>query len=100
MFAHPIMGLGFLSLLLAIFFFAEGAWKIILAIQVRPSRAWGWSLLDGVVAVVLGCVIVAEWPISGAWAIGLLVGINMLFSGWAVLMLAAKVRSEAPAEVA
>ena len=93
--AHPLLGLSFLSLLLGIFFVAEGISKLALSLQLRPRRGWVWTLLDGLIAFVLAAVILSEWPISGTWVIGLLVGINMLFSGLAVVMLADKVRTAA-----
>jgi uncharacterized membrane protein HdeD (DUF308 family) len=48
----------------------------------------GWMLLSGIADLVLAVVIVASWPISAAWALGLLAGVNLLTSGWAIVMAA------------
>ena len=55
--------------------------------------AWGWSLASGVIDVVLGMLILLEWPESALWVIGLFVGINLLFRGmnWIALGLALRV---------
>ena len=83
--AHPLYGLKFLTLLLAAFFVTEGISKIIFSFQLRPALGWGWILFSGVGGLVLGMMIWSQWPLSGAWAVGLLVGINILFTGWSTL---------------
>jgi uncharacterized membrane protein HdeD (DUF308 family) len=83
--AHPLYGLKFLTLLLAAFFVVGGISKIIFSIQVRPSQGWGWTLISGIVGLVLGMMIWSQWPLSGAWAVGTLVGIDILFTGWSTL---------------
>ena len=95
---HPIMGLAFLTLLLAGYFVADGIARIVLASQMRALPGWGWMLFDGIVTIALAVVIFSQWPISGNWAIGILVGINLLLTGWAILAagLAAKNLSSAP----
>lgn len=95
MIAHPLMGLGFLTLLVAAYFFVHGVFEVIEAMQLRPAAGWGWSLVSGIVTVLLGVMIWRQWPISGAWAIGILVGIHVLMSGWAAIMLGAAARGAA-----
>ncbi len=85
MIAHPLLGLGFLTLLLAAFFVVGGISKIILSFQVRRAQGWGWILFSGIVGLVLGMMIWSQWPLSGAWAIGTLVGIDILFTGWSTM---------------
>jgi uncharacterized membrane protein HdeD (DUF308 family) len=92
MVAHPLFGLSFLTLLLAVFFFTEGVLKIVLSRQLRTLNGWGWTLFDGIVALLLGVLILARWPLSGTWAVGTLVGINILVSGWSIVMLGSAVR--------
>ena len=87
MIAHPLMGLGFLTLLVASYFFVHGIFEVIEAVQLRPAPGWGWSLFSGILTVLLGVLIWRQWPVSGAWAIGVLVGIHVLMSGWAAIML-------------
>ena len=85
MIAHPLYGLKFLTLLLAVFFVVEGMSKIMFSFQVRPAQGWVWVLFSGIVGLVLGMMIWSQWPLSGAWAVGTLVGIDLLFTGWSTL---------------
>ena len=87
--------LGFLSLLVASYFFVHGIFEVIEAVQLRPAPGWGWSLFSGILTVSLGVLIWRQWPVSGAWAIGVLVGIHVLMSGWAAIMLGTAARGAA-----
>lgn len=90
-----------LTVLLAVLFFAEGAFSIATALRRRASLAgWPMLLFNGVLALLIGVMIVAQWPLSGAWAIGLLYGINMLFAGIAILAVASSGGPPAAAEPA
>jgi uncharacterized membrane protein HdeD (DUF308 family) len=84
----PIAGILSLTLLLTVFFIAEGIAKIILAFQLRPFRRWGWFLLNGVLALVIAYIIWAGWPGTAFWILGILVGINMIFFGISLMFLA------------
>jgi uncharacterized membrane protein HdeD (DUF308 family) len=81
MFSRPLVGLGVLAVILGIYFFTDGIWGIVLAFRVRPEKGWVWILTSGVLAILLGFFIFRQWPVSGAWAIGTLVGIHLLFRG-------------------
>ena len=89
---RPLTGILTLTILLAAFFIVNGVFKIILALQLRPGGNWVWALVDGIVVLVLGVLIYAEWPQDAQWVIGLLVGIGLIFSGWTWVMLALGVR--------
>jgi len=91
--AHPMLGLTFLTRLLAAYLCAEGVTEMVLAFRMRPLPGWGWTLASGLAALVLGAMIWWEWPVSGAWAIGLIVGINLLFTGSSVMGLGLAARS-------
>ena len=95
MIAHPLMGLGFLTLLVAAYFLVHGFCEILEAFQLKPASGWGWEMFSGIVTVLLGILIWRQWPLSGAWAIGVLVGIHVLMSGWAAIMLGTATRSAA-----
>ena len=95
MVAHPMFSLGFLTLLLAAYFFVHGIFEIAMAFQARPMKGWGWALFSGVITALLALLIWRQWPLSGAWAIGLLVGIHILFRGWSMIALGAVGRSVA-----
>jgi len=89
---NPIAGLVSLTLVLAIYLFAEGVLEFILSFRLRPMPGWGWLLFDGIVTLILAMMIWRTWPLSTEWAIGILVGINMLFSGISRLMLSLAAR--------
>ena len=59
----------------------------------RPAGGWSWTLLSGLVDLVLAYFIWRGWPASAAWAIGLLVGINMFFLGLSLAMTAIAART-------
>ena len=57
-----------------------------MAFYVRPFSGWGWILFNGVVSVLLGAMIWNQFSLSGAWVIGILLEIKLLFSGWTLIM--------------
>jgi uncharacterized membrane protein HdeD (DUF308 family) len=81
-----------LTLLLAVFFIFEGALKVSLALQLRPDEGWGWMLFSGAAAWFLAAIIAVGLPESALWAIGLIVGIDLILTGWAVSALGMAVR--------
>jgi uncharacterized membrane protein HdeD (DUF308 family) len=88
----PTGALAALTLLLACFLMVGGFFKIVTAVVYRFA-AWGWSLAGGIIDVVLGQMIWAEWPASALWVIGLFVGINLLFRGFNWIALGLALRS-------
>ncbi|PAZ01090.1 MAG: hypothetical protein CAK90_02020 [Spartobacteria bacterium AMD-G4] len=87
-------GMETLTLLLGAVFFAEGIACIIISLRLHANSAWIWLFLNGVVALVLGGLVYARWPIDSEWVIGVLYGIQSLFSGVAMLMLGLSVRKQ------
>ena len=81
-----------LTLLVAVCLLTGGAVRIVLSLLERFD-GWGWVVMNGIVSVLLGAAIWRQWPLSGLWALGLFVGIEMLFSGLSWVMLALAVRS-------
>jgi uncharacterized membrane protein HdeD (DUF308 family) len=90
--AHPALGVVSLTLVLASLFLVEGIFNIALFFQARSVRGSGWLLADGIFTLLLGLLIYLQWPSSSAWAIGTLVGVSMIMSGVARLMLSIAVR--------
>lgn len=95
MLTFPFGGVLTLTLLLAVFFIVAGIFKIGLSMQLRPAANWGWVTLSGCMAILLGALIWAQWPSTARWAIGLLVGIDMIFTGWSMTMITLAARSVA-----
>jgi len=96
---RPIEGAVSLTFVLIAFFIAEGVFQIATSIAYRDvvSRSWGWMLVSGITDLVLAAIIIIGMPLSAGWALGLLVGINLVTSGWAIVMTALAGRSVAQA---
>jgi membrane protein HdeD len=90
--AHPLLGMTVLTLILAIYFVVEGIWKIFTSFSFRPAPGWLGILGSGVIAVLLGFLIWKQWPLSGLWAIGTLIGVDLIVTGLALLLLASTLR--------
>ncbi len=91
----PLSGAISLTLLLIVFFIIEGVLSIMYAIEHKRELTgqWGWMLVSGIIDLVLAAMIWAGLPSTAAWALGLLVGINMLFGGSAMIAMAMHARS-------
>jgi len=83
----PLQSLGVLTIVLAAFFVAGGIMDIFLSLRLRSEEGWGWMLFSGIVSVILGGLIITQWPLSGVWAVGVLVGIRVLIHGWMLMAL-------------
>jgi uncharacterized membrane protein HdeD (DUF308 family) len=81
MLLHPVMNLMALTLLMAIYFFVEGFFTLVGGVRMAGKPGWGFVIFNGVVTLLLGLLIWWEWPLSGAWALGVLVGIHLLLTG-------------------
>ena len=92
LFTHPVLGVASLTLLLASLFLIEGILNIVLYVKMRPIHGSSWMLVDGIVTLLLGLMIYLQWPSSSAWAIGTLVGVSLIFSGVARVMMSLAVR--------
>src|ERR1017187_9329606 len=95
--AMPLSGAISLSFLLVAFFIIEGVASMMFSLDHKRelSGRWGWMLASGLIDLVLGVMILAGLPSTAAWAIGLLVGINMLFGGSALIAMALHARKGA-----
>ena len=92
---RPLLGLATLTLVLAIYFLAVGISEIIAAFQIRPAQGWGFLLFSGIVSIVLGMMIWNQWPLSGRWAVGVLVGVQLMFSGMTMITLGSALKAKA-----
>lgn len=99
----PLISLAFLTLMLAGFFVVAGGFRIVTSL-VEKYPQWGWSLLNGVVTLMLGLIIFRSFKHlpeedSGIfWIIGLMVGLELLFNGWTWIMLSLAIRKLPPPE--
>lgn len=84
----PLQGVLTLTLLIGIFFLLSGGFKIMLGFQVRSWSGWGWILASGILSVFLGLLVFLLLPEGARWIIGVLVGVDLIFSGWWLIALA------------
>ena len=93
MLASPLIGALTITFILVAFLIGEGIFKIVIAFQLRPLSNWGWVLLGGITALLLGSLIWAQWPARAVWVIGLFVGVDIIFTGWAMVLIALTLHS-------
>jgi uncharacterized membrane protein HdeD (DUF308 family) len=100
--AWPLSGVLSLTLVLILFFAIEGIASIMYALEHKRelSGRWFWMLASGIIDLILAAIILAGLPGTAAWAIGLLVGINMIFGGSALIAMALHARDIDPRTMA
>jgi len=98
----PLLGTLSLTAVLIAFLFAEGVVTILYALEHRnaPSGRWGWMLASGILDVGLGVLLFIGLPGTALWALGLLLGINLIFGGWALIFMALHARPTSAAVAA
>ena len=84
---QPVAALATLTLFLAAYFIASGILESIAAFGARPANGWGMLLFTGIVSVLLGVMIWQQFPLSGIWAVGVLVGIKLILGGWTLFII-------------
>lgn len=89
---NPLQGSLSLTLLLGLFYIIIGLARIFYSSGAQSPK-WGWSLANGVIALILGILIITNWPASSLYMIGLFVGLDLIFLGWAYIMAALAARS-------
>ncbi|MCG6203596.1 HdeD family acid-resistance protein [Rhodopseudomonas sp. HC1] len=94
---QPVQGILTLTIVIGVYFLAEGVATIMYALQHRGrlSERWGWMLAAGVLDILVAFIIISGWPGTAAWAIGLLVGINLVFGGTSLIAMALAARNKA-----
>jgi len=89
---QPLTGIATIALFLAVYFLVSGILAVIAAFNLRPDAGWRWMLASGVVTFLLGLLIWRQWPLSGAWAIGVLFGLQLASSGAALVVIGSAMR--------
>ncbi|HRO88189.1 MAG TPA: HdeD family acid-resistance protein [Chiayiivirga sp.] len=77
-----------LTLIIAAILVVVGIVRSVSAFQTRPAKGWGWMLFGGIVTVLLGILLAVQWPVSGLFAIGLFISIELIVAGWNAIWLA------------
>jgi uncharacterized membrane protein HdeD (DUF308 family) len=88
----PLLASKILTLLLAGMILGIGIVRVAMALQHRGTAGWTWTLLGGILSIVLGVLIYLRWPVSALWIIGLFVAIDLIASGWSYIFLALAAR--------
>jgi len=92
-FANPLAATASLTLLAGVALLAVGVLRIIVAFQNRELPYWVWILVSGLLSLLLGVLILAQWPASSLWVLGTFLAIELIFQGWATIALARAIRS-------
>lgn len=91
--SDPIIASGFLNILLSFYLIVDGIFEIAAGTQLKPASGWGWMVFGGVMSILLGFMILGQFPLSGAWAIGILLGLKLIFVGMIMLTAGSAVQS-------
>ena len=88
---RPLVSLLLVTIYVAVSFMVMGVFRILAALTIRFPQ-WGWTLLNGAVTFLVGLSIYRHLPLSAVWVVGLLVGVELLFSGLNWIMLSMEIR--------
>ncbi|MEA2079036.1 MAG: HdeD family acid-resistance protein [Pseudomonadota bacterium] len=92
LFTMPLAGSLVLTVMLGGAIAAVGILRIIMGFQMKGKKGWGWLVFAGLVSLLLGGIILFEWPATGLWVIGLLVAIELIIHGWSYVFMALAAR--------
>jgi len=89
---NPFAAATILTLLLGFALIAGGLVRIFLATRMRQGTPWGWVVFSGLISVFLGIVVIAHWPVSSFFVLGIFLGVDLIFigSGWIAVGMALK----------
>jgi uncharacterized membrane protein HdeD (DUF308 family) len=101
-FENPLLAAVVLTLLLGASLVASGIVRIILAFSMKREQPWIWLLLSSIVTLLLGVLILARWPVSSVYVLGIFLGVDLVMAGtgWIVLALALHRRHDAASPAA
>lgn len=88
MIALPVLSLQVFTLVIGCALLSFGILRLLFAISLRRESGSGWRFFNGLVSLILGGMVLWQWPASSLWLIGTLIAIEMIFSGWTLLFLA------------
>ena len=86
--AYPLGGALTLAVLVGILFIADGTLRVAFGMSARPVVGWGWLVAGGIGSLFVGVILLLGWPATALWATGLLLGINLIFTGLTHITLA------------
>jgi uncharacterized membrane protein HdeD (DUF308 family) len=86
--AYPLGGALTLAVLVGVLFIADGTLRVAFGMSARPVVGWGWLVAGGIGSLFVGVILLLGWPATALWATGLLLGINLIFTGLTRITLA------------
>lgn len=92
-FYDPFLASTFITAILAGVLIVIGLTRIIMAFALKRANGWAWLLLAGITAIILGVLIILQWPMSGLWVIGLFIAIELIVNGWTYIFIALSLRA-------
>jgi uncharacterized membrane protein HdeD (DUF308 family) len=78
---NPLLGAGVITLLIGVALAVEGIFRIAAGIGSRPGSGWGWIVFSGFITLLLGAIIIAQWPVNSVYILGLFLGIDLIVNG-------------------
>jgi uncharacterized membrane protein HdeD (DUF308 family) len=80
-FENPLLAAVLLTLILGIALITSGIMRMILAFSMQAGTPWIWILVSGLITLLIGLVILAHWPVSSLYVLGLFLGVDLVFAG-------------------
>jgi uncharacterized membrane protein HdeD (DUF308 family) len=90
-FRQPLLTASVVTLVLSVMYVFQGIVRTAGALAIRPPQ-WGWMLFNGLITLLFGVIVFIQWPISALWLLGILIGTDMLLSGWTIILGGAAMR--------
>lgn len=88
----PLLASAVITALIAWTFIIVGVLRLFMAGTLRHGHGWGWLIVGGIISIILGVLILLQWPFSALWLIGLFVAIELLVNGWIYIFMAFGIR--------
>ncbi|WP_392560953.1 HdeD family acid-resistance protein [Orbus sturtevantii] len=92
-FTQPVAVSAAFTLIISFLLIVSGITQIINALHNRGFPKWGWWLFSGVITLILGFMIIMGWPTNSLWVLGMFVGIDLMFQGWAYIAVGLAIKS-------
>jgi uncharacterized membrane protein HdeD (DUF308 family) len=89
----PILASTIITALLAWVLIVIGVTRIAMSMSLKDNKGWGWIFFAGITSLILGILILLQWPTSGLWVIGMFIAIDMIVSGWTYIFMAIAARA-------
>ncbi len=92
-FYDPLLASAVITAFLAWVLIIIGVSRIVMSFSVKNTTGWGWILFAGIIALLLGVLILLHWPMSSLWVIGMFIAIDMIVTGWTYIFIAIGLRA-------